>query len=161
MQNKDQINIFDVANYIIANKKIPDLTNLKLQKLIFYIYAVYLVKTNQKTKMFHSNIEAWPYGPVFPELYFVLSKFHNVIIDKTLDIDFPKVINNLPKSCIEYILQKYGNLKAWQLASQIYDADFWSDVYVDNIAFVDNKITDNVIFEYYYDEFNDFKIYQD
>ncbi|CAP18598.1 Uncharacterized phage-associated protein [Candidatus Phytoplasma mali] len=158
MEKSNEINIFDVANYIIANKKIPDLTNLKIQKLIFYIYVVYLVKTNPKTKMFHSNIEAWPYGPVFPELYFALSKFHNVIIDKPLVVDFPKVINHLPKSCIEYILQKYGNLKAYELTRQIHDEELWNDVYVDNISFEENKITDKVIFEYYHDEFDDFKI---
>ncbi|WP_049821842.1 Panacea domain-containing protein [Candidatus Phytoplasma mali] len=86
MEKSNEINIFDVANYIIANKKIPDLTNLKIQKLIFYIYAIYLVKTNQKTKMFHSDIEAWPYGVVSPKLYLHLMHETKTLSNKKIII---------------------------------------------------------------------------
>ncbi|WP_334347493.1 Panacea domain-containing protein, partial [Candidatus Phytoplasma prunorum] len=159
MPKNNNINIFDVANYIIVDQKIPNLTNLKIQKLIFYIYAVYLVKTKPPTKMLQAKLEAWPYGPVFPELYFALRKFKNtIIIDQPLSVKNPHPIPPLSKSCIEYILQKYGNLKAGELAEKTHDEDPWHDAYVNNIYFEDNKITDQAIFDYYDDQFDDFKI---
>ncbi|MGL9687323.1 MAG: hypothetical protein ACQBVK_00755 [Candidatus Phytoplasma sp. TWB_XP] len=55
----NKINIYDVANYIIG--KDSEITNLKLQKILFYVYTHYLVKTNGLEPMFDETIEAWHY----------------------------------------------------------------------------------------------------
>lgn len=44
-----------------------DLTNLKLQKILFYTQAECLKQTNNP--LFAENIEAWKYGPVVPAIY--------------------------------------------------------------------------------------------
>ncbi len=49
------------------------LSNLKIQKLIYFIEASFLVKFNRK--LFSQNFEAWEYGPVIPSLYHLLKKF--------------------------------------------------------------------------------------
>ncbi|WAN63225.1 hypothetical protein RS022_02740 [Candidatus Phytoplasma rubi] len=48
MENQEnQINVFNFANYIIKNTSYP-VTNMKLQKLIYYVYTKHLVeKENQ------------------------------------------------------------------------------------------------------------------
>ena len=59
----------------VANKllEIADLngdliTNLKLQKLLYYAQAFYLVNNNGD-KLFDDDIQAWKYGPVVPKVY--------------------------------------------------------------------------------------------
>ncbi|MBF7122222.1 Panacea domain-containing protein [Pediococcus pentosaceus] len=56
----------DVAKILIAY--FP-LSNLKLQKLLYLVYVDYLLSTDKK--LFPEQIEAWKYGPVVPEVYFL------------------------------------------------------------------------------------------
>ena len=57
------------ANNMIrrANEQGVILTNLKLQKLMYILYAKYHVDTNNP--LFSNRFEAWQYGPVLSELY--------------------------------------------------------------------------------------------
>ena len=67
----------DVADLFLswANRDGDLLSNLKLQKLIYYAQAWYLA--NHKKPLFADEIEAWELGPVIPELYRRFKKFKN------------------------------------------------------------------------------------
>lgn len=54
-----------VINYSIDQKN--EISNLKLQKLLYYIQAAFLVDMDRKC--FDSPILAWEYGPVVEEVY--------------------------------------------------------------------------------------------
>jgi uncharacterized phage-associated protein len=58
-----------VANYLldVAARKGVAMTNLKLQKLLFFAHAICL--TEQKAKLVSGYFEAWQYGPVHPTVY--------------------------------------------------------------------------------------------
>jgi uncharacterized phage-associated protein len=58
-----------VANYMldVADERGVSLTNLKLQKLLFFAHAISL--TEQKSKLVSGHFEAWQYGPVHPTVY--------------------------------------------------------------------------------------------
>ena len=43
------------------------ITNLKLQKMLYFVQAYCLAKLNRP--LFSDNIEAWEYGPVVPTIY--------------------------------------------------------------------------------------------
>jgi len=61
----------DVASYFIelASKESEnDLTNLKLQKILYYAQAESLNSDNKKL-LFTDQIEAWQYGPVINDVY--------------------------------------------------------------------------------------------
>lgn len=63
-------NIFDVAEFFIqiANQSEDDqITNLKLNKLLYYSQGAYLARTGKP--LFHASIEAWTLGPVVPVVY--------------------------------------------------------------------------------------------
>ena len=62
-------NYGDVADYFIAfaNETGDQLTNLKLQKLVYYAQAWYLA--NKGEPLFNEEFEAWVHGPVLPQLY--------------------------------------------------------------------------------------------
>jgi uncharacterized phage-associated protein len=57
--------VFDVAKYILDKK--PNITAMKLQKLVYYSQAWSLIWDGDE--LFDSPIEAWANGPVIRELY--------------------------------------------------------------------------------------------
>lgn len=63
-------NIYDVANFFIdvaVRGKDDFITNLKLNKLLYYAQGSYLARTGRS--LFTDEIEAWPLGPVVPTVY--------------------------------------------------------------------------------------------
>jgi uncharacterized phage-associated protein len=65
----------DVARYFLL-RVLEDgdyITNLKMQKLVYYAYGWTLVKHGQR--LFDDPIQAWPSGPVVPALYALLSRY--------------------------------------------------------------------------------------
>ncbi|MDB9511038.1 DUF4065 domain-containing protein [Kamptonema animale CS-326] len=63
-------NALDIAKYFItlASPEDEDLiTNLKLQKLLYYAQGFHLVLFGKP--LFAERIEAWQYGPVVPDIY--------------------------------------------------------------------------------------------
>ena len=66
----------DVAKYIlcIANTNGDLITNLKLQKLLYYAQAWYMVNFDGK-KLFDDDIEAWQFGPVIKSIYNLFKDF--------------------------------------------------------------------------------------
>ena len=63
-------NALDIAKYLItlASPEEEDLiTNLKLQKLLYYAQGFHLALFGKP--LFSERIEAWQYGPVVPEIY--------------------------------------------------------------------------------------------
>jgi uncharacterized phage-associated protein len=69
------VSAMNVANYFLqkANNEGDLLTNLKIQKLLYYAQAWYLV--NFKSSLFGENIIAWNLGPVVQEIYDEFKKF--------------------------------------------------------------------------------------
>lgn len=62
-------NAIDVALYVIkrCNEMGRSISNLKLQKILYFLQAEFLVAKNRPC--FAENIEAWDFGPVVPEVY--------------------------------------------------------------------------------------------
>lgn len=60
---------FNVADYFIwlANETGSFISNLKLQKLVYYAQAWYLALHGNP--LFQEDFEAWVHGPVIPTLY--------------------------------------------------------------------------------------------
>ncbi|MEZ0180509.1 Panacea domain-containing protein ['Camptotheca acuminata' phytoplasma] len=104
-----EINIFDIANYIIENfSEKYEITHMKFQKLIFYIYSKYLIQHNKL--LFNTVIEAWNYGPFFPELYLMLKQNRNQIIKNVIPQEINSKLNTQHIEIIEYVLEKYGKM---------------------------------------------------
>lgn len=64
------LNVFTVADFFVdfANQCDDDsMTNLKLNKLLYYAQGHYAALTGRK--LFNDDIEAWDFGPVVPSVY--------------------------------------------------------------------------------------------
>lgn len=59
----------DIAKYIIlqCNNSCKTISNLKLQKILYFVQAEFLV--SQNAPCFREEIEAWDFGPVIPDVY--------------------------------------------------------------------------------------------
>lgn len=75
----------DIANYIIvlANKNGKNITNLKLQKLLYYVNAKYLVDNNGQYLM-GEKFQRWTYGPVMRSVYENFREFGSRPIDSPM-----------------------------------------------------------------------------
>ncbi len=62
-------NVLDVCRYVInySNDKDYGISNLKLQKVLYFVQAYFLISTPEQC--FKERIEAWDFGPVVPEAY--------------------------------------------------------------------------------------------
>lgn len=70
--------IEEVALYVI--NKTEEITNLKLQKTIFFIQQWYL--SFFRIPLFVEEAEAWRHGPVYPSLYHKYKKYGKAPLDK-------------------------------------------------------------------------------
>jgi uncharacterized phage-associated protein len=65
----------NIANYFVAafQKRHEEITNLKLQKLIYYAQAWHLALYGRP--LFRESIEAWIHGPVVPSVFWDFRKY--------------------------------------------------------------------------------------
>jgi len=65
----------DIANKIISKTDVErgdTISNLKLQKLLYYVQGFNLAVFDKP--LFDEDIQAWPYGPVVPEVFNAFKK---------------------------------------------------------------------------------------
>lgn len=135
----------DIANYFILLSDGSDLTNLKIQKLIYYAYGIYLARHNKH--LFKESIEAWQYGPVIPSLYHEFKQYKKQPVPLSKDFDANKFDDDLRKFLQEIYL-KYGEYDAKELCELSHEHSTpWYVVYNDNTN--DPLINDSLINVYF------------
>lgn len=63
--------VLDISRYIInySNDKDYGVSNLKLQKILYFVQAYFLINIPDSHVCFKERIEAWNFGPVVPKAY--------------------------------------------------------------------------------------------
>lgn len=118
----------DVANYFIY-KSSPstdrNITNLKLQKLLYYAQGKYMAKYNKP--LFNEEIQAWKHGPVVPEIYRKYSSFIFREIDKrkTDEVSTQKIKENEAQSILDEVWEEYGYYNGKQLERMTHQQKPW------------------------------------
>ncbi len=118
----DVVSVFDVATYIM--EKISRCTTMKLQKLLYYCQAWYLVWNERP--LFSERIEAWANGPVIRELY----QFHKglyIISASDIPLGNPDRLTNDQKSDIDIVLNAYGGKSSQWLIDQTHREAPWQN----------------------------------
>ncbi len=105
---------FDVANYFLETAKETGsfISNLKLQKLVYYAQAWHLAIYGDP--LFTEDFQSWVHGPVIPELYQKYKSFgwKPVIVDEsdvTLSNDFETFLDEVAEeyfACDAYELEQ-------------------------------------------------------
>lgn len=143
---KNIINIYNskvdelVRNYDITPEYI---TNLKLQKLLYFVQALCLMIFGKKA--FSEKILAWPYGPVINEVY---QKYKPNRTNEIVSEKFIKNISSGLYKVIEEVVTCYGSIEANKLIDFTHEEEPWknaeinSEIDIESIRNYFNKVYD-------------------
>ena len=95
MELKGAYHANDISRYILASSRNIGIraTNLRLQKLLYFVEGFYMLGNNGTESCFKEQILAWTYGPVVHEVYDTFKVFGNQPIehfDQIFGIDTSK-----------------------------------------------------------------------
>jgi uncharacterized phage-associated protein len=120
----------DIADYFIAlsNETGSLITNLKLQKLVYYTQAWHLAMF--ETPIFAEEFEAWIHGPVLPDLFYQYKGTYYRPIERNdlnaesmafLRKKFGKTLSNL----IENVVEEYFGMESYALEQTTHAEEPW------------------------------------
>lgn len=98
---------------------VPKITNLELQKLLYYIQGLSLFVFDKAA--FNEELYAWEYGPIVYEIYSKYKKYKSHEIDVTCN----KIISNGLEKIIEIVVDSYGKYTGRQLINLTHDEEPW------------------------------------
>ena len=120
--------------FVGDNKEREGITNLKLQKILYFAQAYYLAKFNKP--LFNNNIEAWEYGPVVPDVYRKFKKYgSNPII---LEED-ESSLSEKDKEILKEVWETFGGYSASRLVDIAHAHTPWKDAYDSEDKIISNK----------------------
>ncbi|MDR1236509.1 MAG: DUF4065 domain-containing protein [Holosporaceae bacterium] len=140
----------DIAKYIIltAHENGDVITNLKLQKLLYYAQAWYMVHHGGK-KLFSDNIEAWKFGPVVKDVYDLYKKFSRNPIDEQVDEgDFAR-LNPEDRKFMDEFLGEFMDHSALSLVNMIHNEPPWKEAFDEEDPFCSSIISTDSMYNYY------------
>lgn len=143
----------DVASYLVSLRnsdensgKYFSLSNLKMQKILYFCQGVYQAMFNN-TLIDDHKFEAWPYGPVIPQLYSRFSKYGQTDISDSEAQSYKLTQDEI--NVINRVWNLLKNKDAYALVDATHiPGSPWATVYNDKNR--SNKvISNNLIREYF------------
>ena len=116
----------DVADYFLTKASFndDDITNLKLQKLLYYAQGFHLALFDKE--LFNEKIEAWIHGPVCPDVYHEFKDYGaNIISDYQISKDFDKIFSKEQLEFLDEIYEVFGQYSAWKLRNMTHEEPPW------------------------------------
>lgn len=109
-------------------KKAEEVTPLALQKMLYFIQAIYMVLFN--VELFSEECEAWAHGPVFKDVYDVFKNFKYNPIDDTRFAMFQNRFHELSdneKKVIDLVVGSFGIYSGKVLEEITHGETPWKD----------------------------------
>lgn len=121
--------VIEIAKFVISycmGKGTP-ISNLQLQKILYYLQVYYLRKGYS---LFKEEIYAWQHGPVVPEAYYMFSGYGASKIQNIYSTE----ISPQMQAEIEPLIEQLRNLDPWTLVDMTHrEGQPWDQVYNDKI----------------------------
>ncbi|NJN76126.1 MAG: SocA family protein [Synechococcaceae cyanobacterium RL_1_2] len=115
----------DIAKYFIHYANLEEdslVTNLKLQKLLYYSQGFSLAIFDQP--LFEENIEAWQYGPVVPDIYHEYKVHGRNPLPEPSDFN-PETIDNEARDLVDEVYSVFGKYTGTVLANLTHQERPW------------------------------------
>jgi len=142
-------NCFDIAKTFVsfAKEENKGVDTMKLLKLTYIAHGYYLGFFSKP--LFESQVEAWKYGPVIPELYHVIKRFGTGNVDKDLlDLYSENKISEKDEKFLKAVWNFYKNHSGLTLSSKTHEEGTpWAKTY--NSHTWHKEIENSLIEEYY------------
>lgn len=140
-----------VAKWFLAHNRIVAadegaeyISNLKLQKLLYYAQGCFLALNN--TPLFKDPIVAWQHGPVVESVYheYKNNGANGIVFEDEFDFEqFTKEENSL----LEEVYNIFGQYSAWKLRNMTHNETPWMSTPLGEV------ISTDVIKSYFTDEY--------
>lgn len=113
-----------VADFLICFARAHGdvLTNLKLQKLVYYAQAWHLALYD--APLYDEPIKAWVHGPVVPAVYQRFKDYGWQPITADIDCDHLDLPESVEHHLIE-VMDEYGNFSAYELERMTHEEQPW------------------------------------
>jgi uncharacterized phage-associated protein len=148
---KDRVyNAVDIAKYIlaVAYENGDVVTNLKLQKLLYYAQAWYMVKHGGK-KLFSDDIEAWKFGPVIRDVYDLYKSYSRNPIDETSCKDDISKLELDDRKFMDEFLAEFMDYSALSLVNMIHNEPPWQEAFDEQNQYGSHIISTDSMYNYY------------
>lgn len=155
--------VLDICRYVInySNERNYGISNLKLQKILYFIQAYFLINSKSKKPCFVERIEAWDLGPVVPEAYREYKQygsgdiptittyltFHAGSSWKSERIEYEdSLVAKEDCKLIDEVVDRFADYAASDLVNLTHNQAPWKDAYAPN---QNNEITIKAIRDYF------------
>jgi uncharacterized phage-associated protein len=124
-----KISALDVAKYFLskANREGDWVTNLKMQKLLYYAQAWYLV--NYNAPLFKEPIRPWALGPVIKEVYDEFKNFGSAPIDYKSTGQESNIFSKKQKQFLDEFYDIFFKFTAHELVNMSHNESPWKDAF--------------------------------
>jgi len=130
--NSNIYSVADIVDYFLAKAQTDEelLSNLKLQKLIYYAQGLHLA--SEGTPLFNEEIKAWEYGPVVPELYHKYKTYGagGIPANETFD---PNTINQDTRNFLDEVYVVFGQFSAIRLMDITHEDQCWKNAHPNGV----------------------------
>lgn len=119
-----------IANWFLARNKEEEsegadmISNLKLQKLLYYAQGCTLAITDEP--LFNDDIYAWKHGPVVESVYHNYKSFGSNGIEFNEPFDFKSICTKI-SDILESVYQTFGQFSAWKLRNMTHEETPWKN----------------------------------
>jgi uncharacterized phage-associated protein len=121
----------DIAFYFIK-KSSPgtpqNITNLKLQKILYYAQGFYHATSENNELLFKDQIQAWVHGPVVPNVYHYFKKYNYSEIDPKEYKDIKLNIDSKTAEFLDKIWELFKNYSGKQLEAKTHQELPWKKI---------------------------------
>lgn len=121
------VSAHDVANYFLyldsQNSESDGISNLKMQKLIYYAYGFH--QAIFQDKLFDDAITAWKHGPVCESLYHTYNGYGKCFIPFNAAIFDASSIPVEKQALLSSIYNEYSQYSAWKLSALTHEEMPW------------------------------------
>lgn len=122
-----------IAKYFLSrsDKESGELiSNLKLQKLLYYSQGYYIGLNGVSKPLFDDTIYAWKHGPVAQTVY---DYYKDHKCEALPEEECPKEILEKDIAFLDEIYRSYGRFSAWVLRDMTHREDPWLNNYKHNV----------------------------
>jgi uncharacterized phage-associated protein len=134
-----------ISNYIISlaqNNPEENLTNMKLQKILYYLQGYHLALFNEV--LFEEEIEAWKYGPVISKEYYTFKVYGNNSINVPETNHSFDYLSDKQKKFINKVYGYFRQFSPVKMMELTHEESPWLDTYgksqvIDNELLKDEK----------------------
>lgn len=112
---------YNQAEQKISGDDVEGISNLKLQKLLYYAQGVYLAMYDEP--LFNENIVAWQHGPVVVSIYEKYKRFKARSIEEA-DVS-PVIVDSKAENILIWVYNEFGKYTAWALRNMTHEETPW------------------------------------